>query len=396
MVYRDISSEYNSSEQSFKYPVTLMDRFFSFVIDYLIFSPFVSFVLFIFFKDAIRYWRLNPAAPEQLALTILLAVSYIALLSALQAGFITFWRSTPGQYFLKIQVHFENGENLIFWRSFCRQVGFWLTILFLGIPWLALMAHPMQKTFYDRIADCRVFSKKRSAQNFGFEIELRYWRSFLATLILFMGLILISVLVSQYRDVMNRTDSFNLKEKKNLFCEELKGISQTSRLQLAVAMNLVGQLSDECLDREADFVLWKEKSDQMGLAYYAKSLTEEQTDLERKYLKQACAESKDNLGCYLAQAFETADFEKLYRQMKVKKDILAKTLVYELGTVLGHNQERNEHFAELADFDSSKIVKKYILTEILMRRNKIGRWPASEEQEVDSEQEQALELIQDL
>lgn len=398
MVYQDLSDKNQSISEEFKYKVSLLDRFFSFLIDYLLLSPFVSFFLFLFFKDALRYWKQNPTAPEQAALTLLLGICYVIFFSLIQALFICIWRATPGQYFLKIKIVFENGEGLIFWRAFCRQIGFWASILFLGIPWMALMAHPQQKTFYDRIADCRVFSRKRIADFIGFEVEHRYWQSFMATLILFVGFILVAFLMGQFREIENRTESFKQQEKKELFCAELKGVNPSSRLELAIAMNLVGQLSDDCLDRESDFVLWTNKKKDLSLAYYAKSLTEEDRDTEKKYLAQACNEDSQALGCKISQAFQDSEFEKLYDDMKSQKSILAATLVYELSTILSHNQDTQWGFSRLAGFDSSKLMKKYILKEILVRKAQVDRIPASiEDIEAKTEMdERALQIIEEL
>lgn len=402
MVYRDLSGKNQAVSNQVKYEAEykapLLDRFFSFLIDYLLFSPFVSFFLFLFFKDALRYWKQNPTAPEQAALTLLLGGCYVVFFSFLQALFIRVWRATPGQYFLKIKIVFEHGNGLIFWRAFSRQIGFWISILFLGIPWMALMAHPQQKTFYDRIADCRVFSRKKSADFAGFEIEHRYWQSFMATLILFVGFILVAFMAAQFREIENRTESFKQHDKKDLFCAELKGVNPSSRLELAIAMNLVGQLSDDCLDRESDFVLWSDKKKDLSLAYYAKSLTEEDEDGESKYLFQACSDDPQALGCKISKAFQNAEFEKLYDEMKSQKSVLAATLVYELSGILGHNEDTQWGFSKLAGFDSSRLMKKYILKEILLHKAQPDRIPASvEDIETEAEmEERALQIIEDL
>ena len=398
MVYQDISIRDSklSSEQLFKYKASLMDRFFSFLIDYLIFSPFVSFTLFILFQDAIRYWRMNPANAEQISITVLLAICSIIVFSLYQALFITFYRATPGQYFLKMQIVFEDSDNFIFWRAFCRQCGFWCSILLLGVPWLALLSHPLQKTFYDRLTDSRVLSKKKDNIYFSFEAENRFWQSFTATMMIFLGMMVFSMLFMKYTEIGQRTESFKIFEKKNFFCSELKNASQSSRLQLAVAMNLVGQLSDECLDHEADFVLWKEKTDEIGLAYYAKSLTEEDSDVEKKYLNQACSKNPDNVGCHLAQAFQNGDFEKLYSYLKVRKSLLAETLTYEFGRILQKDDEQSSNFSNLSEYDSQRIIKKYLLTEIILQKSEnAGRRPAAVDESEDLNQ-QALQLIEDL
>lgn len=402
MVYQDLSDKNQTTStklhNEFEFKVSLLDRFFSFLIDYLLFSPFVSFFLFLFFKEGLRFWKQNPTAPEQASLTLLLGGGFILIFSLMQAASIWFWRATPGQYFLKMKVVFDHGDGLVFWRAFFRQFGFWLSILFLGIPWLALMAHPHQKTFYDRIADCRILSKKRTSDFSGFELEHRYWQSFMATLILFVGFILVAFMMGRFREIENRTESFKQFDKKELFCAELKGVTPASRLELAIAMNLVGQLSDDCLDRESDFVLWTTKRKDLSLAYYAKSLTEDDRENENKYLEQACLEDKKAFGCKISQAFLNADFNKLYEEAKKQKSVLAVTLTYELSEELGYGQETKLEFSKLANFDSNRLVKKYILKEILQRRMQSNRLPASvdDEENDESEEDQAIRIIEDL
>jgi hypothetical protein len=401
MVYRDLSDEKNNSYGQLKPPVlraSLIDRFFSFLIDYLVLSPFVSFILLMLFQGALSYWKLNPNAPEQYQITFILCISYAIFFSLLQSFFIFMWKATPGQYFLKIYIEFENDQNFLFWRAFLRQFGFCITILLLGMPWMALMTHPLQKTFYDRLADARVYSKKKSSAFLTFEFESLYWRSFSATFMIFVGLMLFVFVFSKYDEVKQRIESYKVFEKRNFFCSEIKNVKESSRLQLALAMNLVGQLSDDCLDREADFVLWKVKTEEIELAYFAKAMTEESHENEMNYLKTACETEEKSFGCQLAQAFLTADFDKLYIQLKQNKSLLAKTLSYEFSQILEKPDETKTNFAQLKKFDNQKLVKKYLITEILTsQKNQSLRSLASIDEDDQSElEEQALELLKEL
>jgi uncharacterized RDD family membrane protein YckC len=403
MVYRDISSsesiQYNRPNE-YRFKASLMDRFFSFVIDYLVFSPFVSFALFLLFHDSLIYWKTTPAAAETAALTVILAISYVFLFSLLQAFFIYRWQATPGQYFLKIQIQFENGRSFIFWRAFIRQFGFWCSFLFFGLPWLALLSHNQQKAFYDRIADFQVCSKKQTSAFFSFENENRYWQSLMATLMLFVGFIAISIFWMHYEEVMQRTASFRKLDKANHFCASLKNVSDATRLEYALAMNLVGQVSDKCLDREADFVLWSQKTDEVELAYYAKSITEADSEIEKKYLQKACLKNQESMGCLLATSFQTADFENLYQKMKSSRTVLARTLTYEFGLILNKADEQLENFSNLSEFDTNKAMKKYLISEIMTQpKNESARSPASDEATLidgSDQVDKALHLLEDL
>jgi hypothetical protein len=73
-------------------------------------------------------------------------------------------------------------------------------------------------------------------------------------------------------------------------------------------------------------------------------------------------------------------------------------LVYELSEILGRSDETFGGFAKLSDFDSSRLMKKYILTEIVSKKTQSNRLPASaEETETEQElQERAFTLIEEL
>ncbi|MBC7740886.1 MAG: RDD family protein [Bdellovibrionaceae bacterium] len=383
MVYQDISNQ-NSSESNEKFSApALLDRFFSVLIDYMVLSPFISFAIYIFFKDAILYWRQNPSAPEQDLLMVIVAISVGFSFCVLQALFIYFWQATPGQYFLKIKIQFEGPAHFIFWRALLRQVGFAISPLFLGLPWLAMLGHTEGKAFYDRLAETRVVSLMSSIDTFSFENEPKYWRSLLATLILFVSFLFAGVLCIQYGKIVHRVASFQKLDQEKFFCEELGEIPITARLQTAVAMNLTNQLSDECLDKEADFALWKMKSGQISLAYFAKSLTEPDAESEATYLNQACREEENSsfddktFGCQLAHSFSTQKFNQLYAALSNRHGLLAKTFKYELGLILKKKSDTFANFQALQEFDSQRLVKKYLLTEMLKEKSSKSRSPAS-------------------
>lgn len=379
MVFYDISqsSESPSAKKSIvnASAAHIMDRFFSFIIDYFVISPFVLFLLYISFNKGFAFWKANPNAPENDAFLLILGVAYVFYFSFVQSLFIYFWKATPGQFFLKIQTEFSESESLLFLRALLRQLSFWLSFVFLGVPLLGMLTNKARRTFYDRLSDASIVTRKSEKIFFDFEIEFKYWQSLLATLVLFFSFLIFALVWKAYGKVLSHEASFAALDEQKFFCAELKNVKIEERLQMAIGLNLGGQLSDACLDKEADFILWRqrgsEKSASSSLAYYAKSLAvDDDLDKEQKYLMQAC-EGQDvtqydnlNLGCKIAYSFSTDQTEKLYQNLD-EKIFLTDALKYELGLALGKDADTPSNFAQLSQYNNLKNVKKYQLTEML-------------------------------
>lgn len=371
MVYVDIGTpvELNKIGQ-IKSTAHLMDRFFSFVIDYLVISPFVLFTLYLSFNNGFKYWKSNPLAAENDTFIILSAICFVLYFSLIQTLFVLLWRATPGQYFLKIKMDFGEDASMIFLKAFFRQICFWVSFLLLGLPFLSVMTNKRRRTFYDQISDVTIVSLKNEKVFFDFELEFRYWRALLATLTMFTAFLFVSLLWGNYEKIVNRAFSFVEFEKRQFFCDEMSEVAGTQRLQVAIALNLVNQLSDKCLDKEADFVLWRQKYNDYSLAYYAKSLTAQESFKEKNYLNQACfgQNSEDteslNLGCRIARAFKTNNFENLYSQLK-DDNFLEVTLKYELSRIFNKDSDVAANFDKLDAFNDFKPVKKYQVIELL-------------------------------
>ncbi len=375
MVYPDFSNNENGLNANGSAPVkvfqaSVLDRLFSFLLDYLILSPVVSFLILLFFKKEISVWKQNAYSAELNPTFFLLISAYLVFFSALQSVFAYHWQATPGQYFLKLKLEDQKKTGLLFFRIFFRQIGFWLSILFLGFPWLGVLSHAEQKTFYDKLAEFRVVSLKSDQVYFSFEFESKYWQALSATFMVFGAFLLTAAGWQLHDKIKTATYSFDKLNKQNYFCEGLKSTPLRERLQTVIALNLVGQIADECVDKEADFVLWKSDNTELrSLAYYAKSLTESDYDTEEKYLSQACkGQNKDFLGCKISNAFLKSDMPSLYELLNktdVSKNLLSSTLRYELSVVLDLPDDQIKNFEAIKKFDSQTLVKKYLLSEIL-------------------------------
>ena len=415
MVFQDISAQPTSVSSVVQMnAVSLMDRFFAFILDYFVLSPFVSFILFLGFKEELFFAKSHSYAAETIPLLLSLVFAYITLFCLLQAGFIYFYKATPGQYFLKIRINFQEPQDFIFWRAFLRQISFWISFLFLGLPLLSLLTHPLQLTFYDRLAAVKVYSLKRNPTWVAFENEQHYWKSLTATLMIFLIGIFTIFFWNKYQHLVEKSLTFHQLEKKQFFCTELEGISMEDRLQTAIALNLVNRLSDSCLDKEADFLLWRSEAKDKSLAYFAKSLTETYPETEKKYLTLACSDQKPSdfsdeshfqVGCQMAQSFLTGNFKSLYLHLQKGRtfsshQFLTALLKYELGVELGDQGNLETHLADLLQFTSHKTIKKYYLSENIKNRIQVSsfsqeesaRKPASAEESYDD----ILQLIEDL
>ncbi len=367
MVFQDINYSQIQVPSNTIHPAKIIDRVFSFVIDYLVISPFIMFALYLVFNNGFVFAKNNPLAAENDLFYILMAVSFLLLFSLVQVLFVEIWRATPGQYFLKLRFEFDDVNSLSLVRLYFRQILFWFSFLLLGVPFLSVLTNKRRRTFYDQVADVSVVTAKAETFSFTFEHEFKYWRALVATLTVFFIFIFSTFVWTNYKQIVGRAVSFAQMQEKKFFCDGLETFEYDKRLEAAVALNLVNQLSDQCLDREADFVLWKQKYDGYSMAYYAKSLTAEDSEKEQQYLTKAC-EGQDGdevaLGCKVAKAFESQQFEELYMSLN-EEGLLADVLKYEIALKLDKTDDAAANFENLAQYNSLKPMRKYQLLEML-------------------------------
>lgn len=405
MVYHDGQPVVNVSHATPLKPATVLERVLSFSLDYIILAPLVSFFNLVLFQKEMIDWKNTGSSAEFAPYIFGLIFTFVLFFSLLQSLFIYFLQATPGQYFLKVRMEVNQKSGLVYLRVLVRQITFWLSVPFLGIPWLAVLAHPESKTFYDRLTEISIVSLKGKQHYFKFELEKSFWRSFVATMSLFVAFLIAALCWQNYTAIKNNAYTFAELKKENFFCAEIDGVQQRLRLETVIALNLVGQIADICVDKEADFVLWNTNDDDLkSLAYYAKSLTVTETDLETEnnYLAQACAKVQpDAFGCQIASAFQNDSLTSLYKSLKKEskpKSLLATTLAYELSILLGRMNESDVHLQRLKKFDSQRLVKKYMVGEIISRMNtqasKTGRAPAAVQP--NSRNEREMKYVQKL
>lgn len=376
MVYHDISSDSQPQTNGRSNPsADLLDRFFSFLIDYFVISPFVLFGLFLCFQDEFIFLKQNPVAPENIRFQLICGFCFVVVFSLIQTIFVSVFKGTPGQYYLKIKFETESHTSNLYFRIFFRQILFWFSFALLCLPFLSMLTNRKKRTFYDQIADVTVVTLKNDNIYFAFEHEYKYWQALQMTLTLFIGGLVVALVGGQYQAVVYRQASFEQLNEKGFFCKQLEQFDLQDRLQAAVALNLVDQLPDDCLRREADFVLWRQQTGEIDMAYWAKSLLTEDEAKQRLYSQKACqadavygSEEKISLACRLAYAFSKNEFDQLIQNLDESK-FLGAVLRYELMHHLYPEMESTEGLAAIEKFQQHKLVKKYLISEMLTNPN---------------------------
>lgn len=370
MVFPDLNS-FEISEQKHK-PLAPI-RILSFVIDYFIFAPVISFLILVLFHSGVDIYRTFPKSAEAQSVFSYLVLGYVILSTFFQALFMSFMKATPGQFFLKLHVEFKNKQYPIFLQAWARQLGFVLSFLFLGIPFLKALADEDGQCFYEKMTESQVLSKwpmdRHSYFYKAIEVDRKFWSASLATISSFLIALGLVMFWKNYQFVLTSPDTYAKMKSNKKTCNEFVHLDSTDRLRYAIAMNLVGTVSDTCLDQEADFVLWRNFTDDRSLAYFAKFISSTNEAFEDRYLEQACTEEPKSEGCYWATTFTKNNFAEIRKNPEMARTILGKVLLYEFASK-GNTKKRIQAFNDLKEYSDYKSVKKYLLLENLNDLNK--------------------------
>jgi hypothetical protein len=391
MVYPDISTQYfEKNKNDLHQEASFLQRMLSVLLDYFILSPIVSFIVVSFFSDGVRLYKQFPQSTESQLILFQMGLGFIFFTTLIQAVFMTVVAATPGQIFTKLYVRFDtdvlqdSSWVQLFFLSWIRQLGFVVSLFCLGLPWISILYHKKRRAFYERMTESSVLTTVNHPQSllrWG-ESERKYVAVFVNTFLLFSTSLLVLGFGQIYHKTLTSNLTYDKLNKEDRFCKELDGVKQENRLSVATALNLVGVLSDRCLDLEADFILWRNFSDQAqsdlkASAYFAKYLTAENDQDEQSYLSKTCQQDSDSKACVYAQGFLNDDVQDFYTTVsKFDSDIFNDALKYELTLMLGQNP-KNE-LDQLEKYSTHKLVNKFIIQENLKSlKPESGRFPAS-------------------
>lgn len=360
MVYPDLNSE-NSTHKP-QYQVQILHRALSVVIDYLIFVPVVSFLLFILFKDGLYIYKTFPNSAEAKNIFVMFILAFVFSTSFLQALFIKFNSATPGQHFLKIKIDFENKNEFLFFRAWFRQLGFLTSLFFLGLPFLRILTDINRQTFYEKMTGSKLVSlvPMPLKSTWAIESERKYWSSSLTALyfsLMFLGAL---AFMNRYNYLITSPLSYAKFKNNSELCNDFLDKSSNQRLKSLIAMNLVGTIDDECLNEEADFILWRNMTEDKSLAYFAKYITSEYKDYEKEYLIQACAENKKSEGCFWSKIFQKPTLEDIELPDRHEQSLLGLIILYK------YANDKEKTFEKIKKYSDEPSVKKFIVKETIV------------------------------
>ncbi len=125
--YAEISDEALDIVEKSDVTVSPWLRFFARKYDYFIFSVFFSFFLFFFPPYVVR---------NQVLLSLLIIFIWVFV----EAGFLSFFGTTPGKWIFNLKIRNFKGEKLSFSDSLTRSFLVWLKGIALGLPIISIIA----------------------------------------------------------------------------------------------------------------------------------------------------------------------------------------------------------------------------------------------------------------
>ncbi len=407
MVFPDLNSE--NSIRNPKYQVQILHRLLSVVIDYLVFVPVVSFLLFIVFKDGLYIYKSFPNSSEAKNFFVMFILAFVFVVSFLQALFIRFNSATPGQYFMKIKIDFDNKDEFLFFRAWSRQLGFVISFFFLGLPFLRILTDLNRQSFYEKMTGTQLISRIPLSEKLMWKIESdrKYWSSSLTALYFCILLLGGFVFMDRYNHLITSPLSYAKFKNNSDLCNDFMDKGSNQRLKSLIAMNLVGTIDDECLNEEADFILWRNMTEDKSLAYFAKYITSEYKDYEKEYLDQACTENKKSEGCFWSKIFQKPTLDDIDLPDRHEQSLLGLIVLYKF------SDDKEKTFEKIKKYSDEPSVKKFIVKETIVQlstqlENK-SRKPASDKpsepvqfKELDDHEvknnpyEDILEMVEDL
>lgn len=296
MVFPDLSAPEVKPQQTQNLIIPIAavaDRLLALVLDFLILSPVISLVVAGLIRQTKTYFLLNSSSPEGTVAALLVIIAVVFLATLLQSVFLYFWQATPGQFFLQMRVvSYPQGQerlsvNQCLIRSFLWCGGF----LFLALPYLEVLSHPLRRAFNERASDTLVITLKQNFDEGPYPLESRFISSWLRMSFLFLLLFCVLGFFKVYHGLVSGV--YREKENANPYvCKEMKDVDLTgaSRLDAALALFLLNEISPGCLEKESEASLWGDPVNSQELAYLAKFFVTE-GEMQKEYLGKICSEA---------------------------------------------------------------------------------------------------------
>ncbi|UXR65048.1 RDD family protein [Bdellovibrio bacteriovorus] len=338
MVFPDLSAPEVKPHypKSSSVPVAFVaDRFIALILDFLIFSPIISLLIAGLVRQTKTFFLLDIQSAEGVVAAGLVCACIIMLVIFLQSVFLYFWQATPGQIFMQLRVisypiyqpRLTYAQCLI--RSMCWSFG----VLLLAIPFLEILSHPFRRAFPDRAADTLVITLKKQHDDGPMPIESRFISSWMRMSFLFLALFGVLGFMKAYHGLYTGAYKSTTGKIAVSVCREIKGtdgLDGNARLDTALSLFLLNEISGECLEKEAEVALWGDPVSSQPLAYLAKYLLAD-GKVQEEYFAKVCEDSSSTtcaLARYMAEGggsedLEMADSGLLVTQFLKSEDMFA-------------------------------------------------------------------------
>ena len=312
MVYPDIMSAKNPpSNQHYQFHLApVADRFLAFVIDAFLFGAVINFLVAGQLKEVRSYAIQNENSPETLIIWLMFVGSIILLSIFIQSLCTFFLSGTPGQRILKLRVvsmTYDNFEKdfypIQFLQALLRSSLWWLSLPFMGWPFLEAMSHPQRRCFHDRASDTMVVSLIANSDLGPSRLEKKLVSSWLR--LIFFSFLMMLGLYSMKVHQMVRSGYFSREDynNKGYLCElsTSESLSASKRLDMLLAIHILDPNDEDCLGSESDLALWNQDEFDKPMGYLVKFYLEIDKDKKSEYQKVLCEKHPNHEACQLSK-----------------------------------------------------------------------------------------------
>ncbi|MFV8251150.1 RDD family protein [Bdellovibrio bacteriovorus] len=319
MVFPDLSAPEVKPHhpKSSTVPVAFVaDRFIALILDFLILSPIVSLLVAGLVRQTKTFFLLNANSAEGVVAAGLVVLAVVFIVTFLQSVFLYFWQATPGQIFLQLRViaYPVYQPRLSYAQCVIRSLSWSFSFVLLALPFMEILSHPLRRAFPDRAADTLVITLKKVHDDGPHPLESRFINSWMRMSLLFLLLFGVLGYFKTYHSLM----AGEYREKGGTqvaACKEMRGsadLEGVARLDAALSLYLLNEISGECLDKEAEVALWGDPVNAQPLAYLAKYLLAD-GEAQEQYLSKICEDSSSStcaLARYMAEEGNFDDLEQ--------------------------------------------------------------------------------------
>ncbi len=287
-----------------------LDRLAAHIADLVILLPLMAIAMAPFRREAVSARMSQDVAASDLAVVNALMAAF--MVGVLWETLLIAWKgTTPGRAIFGLRVvDLWSGRRPRPLNVFLRALSWWLSVLCLGLPFMAVFSNDKRRPLHDRVADTVVVTRHaRRVAAHPTSSELAFGAMFMTA-----GLVMLTslgLLLSKKWSDKETTASANFaSEAGALLCDEITpiheewrpapGQPQASRLSVALTMFFASRVDATCLQREADHVLWSKEDSTLGYLALAVS----RPGLEgRKYRDKVCADDRGSEACFVARSF---------------------------------------------------------------------------------------------